>query len=340
MVLQALADPGQVLHERDPERRQMLLRPDPRQHQELRRVDGAAAQDDLASGACFELPAAPPERDADGAAALEEDLVAERLGHDLQIAPLHRRPQIPDCGRAAPAVARCRLVVAGPVLTRAVEIVIARKAERDGRLDKSLADRVMIRHIRDAERAVGAVELVGATRLMLGAFEIGQHVVERPAGIAELAPMVEILGLPADIDHAVDRGRAAEHLAPRPVDTAVAGPRIGLRFVAPIDGWVDKGLAEAERNVDPAVVVLAAGFEEKDARCRLFAEPRRDGATGGAGANHDEIGLDRVELNGHPAPPYCRGSYATPDEAMHSGAGPSAGAAPRSRRPDAAADRR
>ena len=55
--------------------------------------------------------------------------------------------------------------------------------------------------------------------------------------------------------------------------------------------------------MDPAVVVLAAGFEEKDAGCWIFAEPCRDGATGGAGANHDEIGLDRVELNGHPAPP-------------------------------------
>ena len=29
--------------------------------------------------------------------------------------------------------------------------------------------------------------------LVLGALEIGQHVVERPAGVAELAPLVEIL---------------------------------------------------------------------------------------------------------------------------------------------------
>src|SRR5207248_4144993 len=134
----------------------------------------------------------------------------------------------------------------------AVEIVVAGIAELDRALDESLGDRVVL-DIGHAERAAAAVEVVGAADLMLGALEIGQHVVERPAGIAELAPMVEILGLATDIDHAVDRGRAAEHLATRPVDAAAAGPWIGLGFVAPVDRRVGKGLAEAERNVDPAV---------------------------------------------------------------------------------------
>jgi hypothetical protein len=40
-----------MLHDRDAERGQMLLRADPRQHQQLGRVDCAAAQDDLARGA-------------------------------------------------------------------------------------------------------------------------------------------------------------------------------------------------------------------------------------------------------------------------------------------------
>src|SRR5947207_8175753 len=213
----------------------MLLRTDPRQHQQLRRVDRAAAEDDLASGARLVLAPVAPERDADGAAAFEQDLVAERFGDDLQIAPLHRRAQIADRGRAAAAVARRRLVIADAVLTRAVEIIVARKAKRDRGIDEGFADRVMLRHIGYAKRSAGAVELVAATRLVLGALEIRQHVVERPAGIAELAPMVEILGLSTNIDHAVDRGRTAEHLAARPVDAAVGGARIGLRFVAPVD---------------------------------------------------------------------------------------------------------
>src|SRR2546423_6975791 len=152
--------------------------------------------------------------------------------------------------------------------------------------------------------------------------------------------MVEILGLAADVDHAVYRGRAAEHLAARPVDAAVAGSRIGLGFVAPVDRRIGKGLAEAERNVDPAVVVLAAGFEQKNARSRIFAEPRRDGAAGRAGADHDEIGLDRMELKGHPAPPLLTRElcHARRGDALRGW--PSSGAAPRSRRLDVAADTR
>src|SRR5205823_6172153 len=140
VVLQALPDAGQVLHDRDAERRQMLLRADPRQHQQLWRVDGAAAQNDLASGTRFERLAASAEGDADRVAASEEDPVAERLGHHLQVASLHRWPQIADRGRAAAPVARRRLVIADAVLPRAVEIVVAREAKRDRRLDKSLAD--------------------------------------------------------------------------------------------------------------------------------------------------------------------------------------------------------
>ena len=74
-----------------------------------------------------------------------------------------------------------------------------------------------VAQVGDAERAAGAVILVGAALLVLGLAEIRQHVVIGPAGIAELAPQVEILLLAADVDQAVDRGRPAEHLAARPV---------------------------------------------------------------------------------------------------------------------------
>ena len=60
-----------------------------------------------------------------------------------------------------------------------------------------------------------AVQRVLAALLVLGAAEVGQHVVEAPAGIAELAPVIEILGLAAQIEQAVDRARSAQHLAAR-----------------------------------------------------------------------------------------------------------------------------
>src|SRR6266446_9248730 len=104
--------------------------------------------------------------------------------------------------------------------------------------------------------------------------------------------MVEILGLAADIDHAVDRRRAAEHLAARPEDAAVGGARIGLGLVAPVDAGIGEGLAEAQRDVDPAVLVLAARLEQHDPGRRVFAEPRRYGTACGSGTDHDEISLD------------------------------------------------
>src|SRR6266851_5426907 len=115
--------------------------------------------------------------------------------------------------------------------------------------------------------------------------------------------MVEILGLAADIDHAVDRRRAAEHFAARPEHTAVGGAGVGLGLVAPVDTGVSEGLAEPQWDMDPAVGVLAAGFEKHHPDRRIFAEPRRHRATGRAGPDHDEISLDRGLLRRHVIPP-------------------------------------
>src|SRR3954469_9723088 len=169
----------------------------------------------------------PAKCHADGAAAFEQNLLGQGPGDDIEIGALHCRAEIADRSRAAPSVACRRLVVADPVLAGAVEIVIAGKAEPRRRRDKSLTDRVL-RDIRHAERSVGAVEPVGAAYLVLRASEIRQHIVERPAGITELAPVVEIFGLAADIDHAVDRRGAPEYLAARPEHAAIPGTRVGL----------------------------------------------------------------------------------------------------------------
>ena len=299
VVLQALPDPRQMVHDRDPCRHQMLGFADPGQHQQLRRVDRTAAQNDLARrprGA--ELPVLA-ERDAGRAPPVKDDFFGQRVGEHAQIGAVHRRTQIADRGRAALAVAGRRLVIADAVLPGAVEIVVARKAETHRGVDERLADRVLVGDVGDAERAASPVECVGAARLMFGALEIRQHVVERPAAVAELAPMVEILGLAADIDHAVDRGRAAQHLAARPEHAAVGGAGVGLGLVAPVDRRVRKGFAKAERDMDPAVLVLAAGLEQDHPRRRVLAQPRGDGASGRAGADHDEIGLDHILLCGH-----------------------------------------
>src|SRR5262249_31421638 len=102
----------------------------------------------------------------------------------------------------------------------------------------------------------------------------------------------EILRLASDIDHAVDGRGAAQYLAARPEDAPVAGAGVGFGLIAPINRRVGKGLAKAERNMDPAVAVLAARLEQDYTRRRIFAQPRRHRATGRPRANNDEIRLD------------------------------------------------
>ncbi len=48
MVVEVGADAGQVVDHRNPDRREVAGRADPGNLQEVRRVDGAAADDDLA----------------------------------------------------------------------------------------------------------------------------------------------------------------------------------------------------------------------------------------------------------------------------------------------------
>ncbi len=157
------------------------------------------------------------------------------------------------------------LEITGALLARAVEIVVARDARLLRCGDEGLAQLVRVALVGDAERAAGAVERVGAALLVLGLLEIGQHVVVAPADIAELAPVVEILLLAADIDAAIDRARAAQHLAARLNDAAAVELGLGLALIEPVDLRVLEQLAVAQGDVDPGVAVLAAGLEQQHA---------------------------------------------------------------------------
>ena len=91
-----------------------------------------------------------------------------------------------------------------------------------------LGERRLPAMVGDFQRPAGAVEVVGAARIVLGALEVGQHRVVVPALAAALAPFVVVGGVAAHIDHAVDRAGAAQHLAARLVHDAVVELGLGL----------------------------------------------------------------------------------------------------------------
>ena len=72
------------------------------------------------------------------------------------------------------------------------------------RRDERIADR-QPRHVGDGERPAGVMKFIRAALLVLRLAEVGKHVGITPAGIAELAPAIEVLGLPANVQQPVDR---------------------------------------------------------------------------------------------------------------------------------------
>src|SRR5262249_60013514 len=140
---------------------------------------------------------------------------------------------------------------AGPV-----EIVVAREARELRRLDERLAQRMRLADVGAGARPADRVQRVLAPRLILGAAEVRQHVVEAPAGIAELSPVIVVRRLSAQIEQAVDRARPAQHLPTRLDDRAVVELGLRLRSIEPVDPAVGEQLGVAERDVDPDVAVV------------------------------------------------------------------------------------
>ncbi len=106
-----------------------------------------------------------------------------------------------------------------------------------------------------------------------------------PTRATRVPPLVVTHRLAPDIEHAVDRTRAAEHPAVRPFDRAPTEFR--LRPVMP-DRLIDQQLSDAEGDFELEAVRRPARLDQQDANVRSLAQPIRDCASGGTCA-HDDI---------------------------------------------------
>jgi hypothetical protein len=98
MVLQVPSDAGQMVDRVDAHLAQRAFVADPRELQELRGVDRAAAQDHIAR-ACDLRPPAMHVLDADGPRAVEHDAVHECARPDVEVRAAHHRRQVGARGR-------------------------------------------------------------------------------------------------------------------------------------------------------------------------------------------------------------------------------------------------
>ena len=123
VVLQVGADRGLVEAHLDAERAELVGRADAREHQQLRRLVGARAEDHLALGLERGRRALDHGLDARRARAVEQHARDERHRHERDVRPRQHGVQVGDRGRAAHAVALGQLVAADAVLLAGVEVV-------------------------------------------------------------------------------------------------------------------------------------------------------------------------------------------------------------------------
>src|SRR5262249_5503157 len=159
----------------------------------------------------------------------------------------------------APSVAVGELEVARPLLIGTVEIVVARDARTRAGGDERIAELPLPQaHVRHAQRAAGAVQLVGAALLVLRALEVRQHVLPAPPGLAGRAPAAETLAVASDVGERVDGARSAENTPARPRHRATVEMGLGTRPELPGDGGVGEVAVVARRDMDPWVAVAPA----------------------------------------------------------------------------------
>ena len=101
--------------------------------------------------------------------------------------------------------------------------------------------------------------------------------------------MIVVLVLTADIEEAIDRARSAQHFAARLDDLPVVQLGFRLGLVQPIDFGIVEQLAVAERDVNPDMSIMAAGFEQEHAVTAGFGEAVGEHAAGRSGADDDVI---------------------------------------------------
>jgi hypothetical protein len=120
-----------------------------------------------------------------------------------------------------------------------------------------------------------------------------------PSAAARIGPLIEVGRMAPDPDHRVDAAGAAEDLAARPVDDALAGSCLRGRAIRPIDiraegRWPKHGALQ-RRSTDIGIT----GLDQQDAARGVFGKARRDSAAGRTSADDDVIIGGE---NGAPAP--------------------------------------
>src|SRR5258708_37077372 len=134
---------GQIEPRLASETREMIGRPPPRQHEELRRTIHAARDNDFAIGRHREVPPVPQVVDANRATALDADPAGQRPRLNAEIAPAHRGFEKYTRRAPAPPAHHGHFAALETLGLGAVNVVRPRKARGDARRPN-----LLVHHIR------------------------------------------------------------------------------------------------------------------------------------------------------------------------------------------------
>ncbi|MCY1372652.1 hypothetical protein D9M69_598740 [compost metagenome] len=133
------------------------------------------------------------------------------------------------------------------------------------------------------------MKLGGAGKVIFTLLEQWQYVSPAPARIAVGGPAVVIAGLAAHVDHAVDRGAAPQHLAARVAQGATLQARLRFGLEAPVGARVADAEQVTHGDVNPRIVVAAAGLEQQHAMLRIGRQSIVQQTPSRPGPDHDVI---------------------------------------------------
>ncbi len=200
-----------------------------------------------------------------------------------------------------------RRINAGALRVRLVEVAYWRDAKLRATLHEDLAKRVRPSgDVADRDRSAGAVACRCAPFVIFHAPKIRQHIRPVPARIAASGPVVEITCIAPNIDHRVDRARAAEHLATRPVRRTTVKTRVRFGRVPPVHAGIRETSPVTDRYADPRAAIGPTGLENQHTIAAARRQPVRKHTAGGTGTD-DHI-VEFVVLQRLPPEPRLRSS--------------------------------